>query len=86
MHTDRHLVLHIVGMRSEDCARKVAEEILGVEGVDDAIVDLESRRADVDLNAQDPAALDALTAAVQEAGFQVERVDRAAFGADATAG
>jgi copper chaperone CopZ len=82
MNPDQHIVLHVVGMRSDECALNLAEHLLGVEGVDDAVVDLESRRADIDLNAQEPATLDALTTAVQEAGFQIERVDQPAFGAD----
>lgn len=80
MNTDQHLVLHIIGMRGEECTLKVAEQLLGVEGVDDASVDLESRTAAVDLNSAEPATEEALAAAVQEAGFQIERVEHAAFG------
>ena len=80
MNVDQHLVLHIVGMRGEECARNVAEQLLGVEGVDDVEVDLENHRADVDLNPGEPATIEALTVAVQNAGFQIERIDKPAFG------
>lgn len=78
--SDHHLVLHIVGTRNEDDARNVAEEILGVEGVDDAEVDAVSGRAEVDLNENEPASIDDLTEAVQKAGFQVDHVDKPVFG------
>lgn len=80
MNVDYHLTLHIVGMRGDQCALNLAEHLLGVEGVDDVEVDLETHRADIDLNPGEPATEDALRAAVQTAGFQIERIDRPSFG------
>jgi len=74
------ITLHIVGMRCDDCARKVAEEILGVEGVADAEVDAAAGRADVDLVEGEPASIEALTRAVEKAGFAVDHVDKPVFG------
>lgn len=82
MNTDKHIVLHVVGMRGEEDALNLAEHLLGVEGVDDASVDLEARTADVMFNEQEPASVDAVNRAVQDAGFQVESIDKSVFGAD----
>ena len=68
-------VLHIAGMRCGDCVRKVAEALLGVEGVADAEVSLEDGRAEVLLSELGPASEQALIEAVDESGFTVERLE-----------
>ena len=62
------------GMDDGDSVRRVAESLLGVEGVDDVQVDSQHHLARVRLNDLEPAAETDLTRAVEEAGFQVERV------------
>lgn len=82
MSVESHIVLHIVGMRGEEDALTLAEHLLGVEGVDDASVDFEAHTADVVFNEQEPATVDAVTRAVQDAGLQIESIDKPVFGAD----
>ena len=67
-------LLTVRGMDSGDSVRRVAESLLGVEGVDDVQVDEPARVARVQLNELEPAAEVDLTQAVEEAGFQVESV------------
>ena len=67
--------LIIGGMHSQDCVRRVSEALLGVEGVDDAVVDLETRCATVQLNEGTPADERHLADAVREEGYGVERIE-----------
>ena len=67
-------LLTVRGMDNGDSVRRVAESLLGVEGVDDVQVDAQLHVARVRLNELEPADETDLTHAVEEAGFQVERV------------
>jgi copper chaperone len=69
--------LSIRGMTCGDCARVVAESLLGVEGVDDVDVDLDRATATIELNGAEPATREALVKAVQEAGYSVDRAVQA---------
>ena len=66
--------LTIKGMTCGNCARAVAESLLGVEGVDDVEVDLDRGEATIQLNEAEPASRDELIKAVQGAGYTVDRV------------
>jgi copper chaperone CopZ len=72
---DHAATLIIGGMHSQDCVRKVAEALLGVEGVDDVIVELENRKAIVMLNKGEPADEEHLGEAVREEGYGVEQIE-----------
>jgi copper chaperone CopZ len=72
---DNTATVVIGGMHSQDCVRKVAEALLGVEGVDDVVVDFENRRAVVTLNPSAPADEQHLAESVREEGYGVERID-----------
>jgi len=65
------IVMEVNGMHCQDCVRRVAESLLGVEGVDDVEVELERGAAVITLNEHDPADRAHLTAAVDDAGFSV---------------
>jgi copper chaperone CopZ len=69
-----HITVQVKGMHCEDCVRRVAEAILGVEGVEDAEVDLESGLAEIALNENEPASEAAIADAVREAGYESQRV------------
>lgn len=68
-------VLQITGMKCGECVRRVAESLLGVEGVDDAEVDLETGSARVRLSEGSPASQGDLIKAVDEAGYAVDRIE-----------
>jgi copper ion binding protein len=61
--------LNIEGMSCEHCVRAVTEALQGIAGVKKAKVNLKAKKADVDH--ADTVGLDALKAAVEEAGFTV---------------
>ena len=72
---DNNATIQVKGMRCDDCVRRVAESLLGVEGVDDVEVDLERGEARVQLNENEPAERDELERAVADAGFVADRVE-----------
>jgi copper chaperone len=59
----------ITGMTCEHCVRSVTEEVGQLDGVQQVDVDLESGRLTV--TSQDPLALDDVSAAVAEAGYEL---------------
>ncbi|MDR1352395.1 MAG: cation transporter [Treponema sp.] len=61
--------LKIDGMSCEHCVHHVTEALKGVVGVSSARVDLKSKSAEVEHG--DSVSLDALRAAVEEAGYEV---------------
>ncbi|MDR2795469.1 MAG: copper ion binding protein [Spirochaetaceae bacterium] len=61
--------LSIEGMTCEHCVKHVTEALQAIEGVKKAKVNLKAKKADVDH--KDNVSVDALKAAVIEAGFQV---------------
>lgn len=62
--------LKIEGMTCMHCAGAVKKELERLDGVDKAAVDLEGKKAVVELSG-DPVTDEALCAAVDEAGYQV---------------
>jgi copper chaperone CopZ len=68
-------VLSIRGMSCGDCARNVAEWLLGVEGVADVEVRVEENRARVELDEHEPPTEADLIKAVHAAGYDVERIE-----------
>jgi copper chaperone CopZ len=71
---NQNATLKINDMTCDDCVRRVAESLLGVEGVDDVEVELEERRVRVDLSEHEPAEESALVEAVRDAGFTVDQI------------
>lgn len=67
--------LLVKDMHDGEAARKVAESLLGVEGVDDVEVDMEQNRVRVELDEHEPANQEDLVKAVDEAGFVVDRIE-----------
>jgi copper ion binding protein len=61
--------LTIEGMSCEHCVRHVTEALKGVSGVSSADVDLKKKSAEVEHG--ESVSLDALRAAVEEAGYEV---------------
>ena len=66
--------LIIKGMTCGNCARVVAESLLGVEGVDDVEVDLDRATATIELNEAEPASRESLIKAVHDAGYSIGQV------------
>lgn len=65
--------LHVEGMMCPHCVAHVKKALEGVEGVEEAIVDLEAKTAVAKLG-KDVRAED-LAAAVADAGYEVTKVD-----------
>lgn len=63
-------VLNVEGMMCEKCVAHVKKALEGVEGVDEAIVELDAKRATVKLNAD--VADETLVGAVVEEGYEAE--------------
>lgn len=63
------LIVTVQGMTCGHCVAAVREEISAVPGVTDVDVDLDSGR--VAIRSSDPVELDAVAAAVAEAGYEV---------------
>jgi copper chaperone len=61
------LVYRVPAIHCEHCAMSIREEVEEVAGVDDVLVDLETRVVTVSGHALDDAAL---RAAIEEAGYQ----------------
>ena len=59
----------IEGMKCEHCAKFVTKALQAVNGVEDVVVDLATKKATV--NTKKNVSNDALVAAVAEAGFEV---------------
>lgn len=60
--------LRIEGMSCAHCARHVKEALEELEGVNEAVVDLEGKTATVEYGGS--ATVEAMTAAVEEAGYR----------------
>jgi copper ion binding protein len=61
-------VLNIEGMSCEHCVKHVTEALKGIAGVKSAKVNLKNKRAEV--NHDENVTLDAMKAAVSEAGYE----------------
>jgi copper chaperone len=69
MTTDQTRTLSVDGMSCEHCTQSVAEALVGVEGVAEVTVDLDSAEATVSLDGN--VSHDRLAEAVAEAGYEV---------------
>lgn len=65
--------IHIEGMSCEHCVRHVTNALIEVDGVKDVKVDLKGKVASVE--AADDVADNTLKAAVEEAGYQVVKIE-----------
>ena len=63
-------VLHVEGMMCEKCVAHVKKGLEGVDGVDEAIVDLEGKKATVKLSSD--VSDETLINAVVEEGYEAE--------------
>jgi len=59
----------VTGMTCEHCIRSVTAEVTALEGVQDVVVDLAAGKVSVSSTA--PLHLDALRAAIDEAGYEL---------------
>ena len=65
--------LHVEGMMCPHCVAHVKKALEGVDGVEEAIVDLEAKTAVAKLGKDVP--VEDLAAAVTDAGYEVTKVD-----------
>ena len=63
-----HALYIVSGMTCSHCEAAVTEEILALSGVDDVIVDLETKRVEVTGRSLDDLAI---RSAIEEAGYEV---------------
>ena len=68
MHTR---AVGVAGMSCDHCVRAVTEEVAKIRGVERVEVDLP--RGTVTVSSTDPLGLEELTAAIEEAGYEVAR-------------
>jgi copper chaperone CopZ len=68
----KHLTMHIEGMSCSHCKMAVEKALQSVPGVTKAQVELDQKTAEV--TAQDAVDIEALTRAVEDAGYDVKSV------------